>query len=59
MAPGDVFYAGADGTSTLADGASANNTCKGVLSDDGEHYNFEINGEIRDCGTEVRSCIFA
>ncbi|CBY31327.1 unnamed protein product [Oikopleura dioica] len=55
MAPGDVFFAGADGLTTLADGASANNTCKGTLSDNGEHYNFLINGEIRDCGTEVSS----
>jgi len=38
-----------------ADGASANNTCQGTLSDDGEHYNFSIDGEIRDCGTEVSS----
>ena len=76
MAPGDVFFAGADGLTALADGASANNTCKGTLrneflfiilyflyleqiltrkSDNGEHYNFLINGEIRDCGTEVSS----
>ena len=26
-----------------------------MKSDDGNHYNFAINGEIRDCGTEISS----
>ena len=38
MAPEDVFFAGADGLSTLADGATANNTCQGVLRTSFGHF---------------------